>query len=407
MSQRTPRRVRRTTKPTIPRTHIAIATWPNENSLKPGPSHEAELVKAAVLYADSVELLSPTHQMVRSLGEFAEGPAQNLFHLMDSLDDHTLEALGLDNPAATRGVLGPLAKLDPQALRALSQVAPDGAVLAEFADKIAEFRSHIDGSMKDLRTTVEGMRQDSGVAEVDIAVRRGVVRINDRLPLDATSDDQFRALRAEIDRYLRDPQTLVVLDNQMASLTSALINDGLLKPASRAIANAGEAAVGTGLIARLPAFPAAPIDELLDLRADLSDPLVRYRRAASELRGRLLGGPFDADIEGEIDSIWRTQVAPELLTIREAMADHGLVQEMLRLVGTSPKQFAGGVFSSGLAVYFGAVGSVEQAVGAGLAALAVGGPPVVKRALERSERLTPVKQNDLFYLYELDRRTRH
>lgn len=68
--------------------------------------------------------------------------------------------------------------------------------------------------------------------------------------------------------------------------------------------HAEQAAVGSRLVARLPAFPGVPLDEILDLRCDLAAPLGRYRTAVVRLSDRLQAGPFDRDLPDEIDDLW-------------------------------------------------------------------------------------------------------
>jgi hypothetical protein len=57
--QKPPRRERRRTAETVVHTHLAVITAPTQN---PGSTigfqHEVDLVKASVLYADNVEVLS-------------------------------------------------------------------------------------------------------------------------------------------------------------------------------------------------------------------------------------------------------------------------------------------------------------------------------------------------------------
>jgi len=95
---------------------------------------------------------------------------------------------------------------------------------------------------------------------------------------------------------LVDKRTRLVLDDQVGSLAAAVIREGHVDPHRLALQHAGEAAVGTGLVARLPAFPGAPLDELLDLRSDLTGPLGRYRAVVVRLSAKITAGPFDDDL---------------------------------------------------------------------------------------------------------------
>lgn len=85
-------------------------------------------------------------------------------------------------------------------------------------------------------------------------------------------------------RMLNDPHTHALLDSRAAQYASAALDDGSLEVNAHARRRARTAEVGAGMIARLPAFPQAPLDELLDLRATLGPALTRYRALAAELQ---------------------------------------------------------------------------------------------------------------------------
>lgn len=113
----------------------------------------------------------------------------------------------------------------------------------------------------------------------------------------------------------------------MASIVRGLIAEDGLEPSSLARANAGEAAVGSGLIARLPAFNETPADELLELRADLQVPLNGYGRAVADMATRLRVRPFDEELAADVDHLYIAEVVPAMTDLRSGLADHGLVRE--------------------------------------------------------------------------------
>jgi len=392
VSRRPANHERRTTKPTVSRTRIAIATWPRLDQDEWSLHHETELVKAALLYADSVELVSPGNHMLRSLEAYFGGPSDNLLELVNAVRDEDLARMGVADPGRLRASMEWARTVDRSALD------PEGQdVLRAFEEQVAERAAETSRGILQ-------MREQAGVAEIDEAVARGLVTFNDKITF-AETNGVVQGVMREVERYLRDHSKLVLLDNDLADLASAMIKEGRLHPSPRAVANAGEAAVATGLIARLPAFPSAPMDELLDLRKDLADPLTRYRRAAEDLRAHLLSGPFDEQFPADVDAIWRTRVEPELVNIKEAMADHGLVREVLKHIGSDPKALlADAQELAGLTVLFGAMADIKSALITGAATAFKVGANALRLGLARQDDLKPTKRSDMFYLYELQRR---
>jgi hypothetical protein len=147
------------------------------------------------------------------------------------------------------------------------------------------------------------------------------------------------------------------------------------------------------------------MDELLDLRRDLDELLVRYRRRVAELRGHLRTEPFDEHTEAEIDAVWRSEVNPDLVEIRQAMADHGLVRELLRALGGDLSNFVKGIgLPAGLGIYTANVFDLSTAVTAAVTAGTAVTPTVAKGLLARADGRAIAKAHDLYYLYEVDRR---
>ncbi|VEP41814.1 hypothetical protein TLA_TLA_02899 [Tessaracoccus lapidicaptus] len=391
---------RRRTSQTVVRTHMAVVSIESGGS---GISvrHLIDLVKASLLYADTVEVLSIANQMVRGLAEFSGNDPSSLLALLGSLDDATLQHLspGLD-PSQLRALL-PLLSLDPTLVRSLAGLGPEMGTLDGLADILDQSNEAMASSMAGLRKVAESMRVESGVAELERVLDHKVLRLNERVALGEGTEAMVTAFTSELKRYLQDPTKLLVLDSQAAGMARAMLHEGLVTMPKRATANAEEAVLGTGLIARLPAFTAAPVDEVMDLRSDLEEPLGRYRHKVAQLRGLLLTGPFDSNIGAEVDSLWRLEVDPMIADVREAMAEHGLIREFLRSVGESPADFAKGVLlPTALGVFTADALEVNGVVGIAAGVIT----PAVAAVRQRSVGRATARRNDLFYLYEVNRR---
>lgn len=164
---------------------------------------------------------------------------------------------------------------------------------------------------------------------------------------------------------------------------------------SSGLRRAGEAAVGSGLITRLPAFPQAPTDELLDLRKDLRDPLRRYR-ASTIAFSKELQPAIGPELEDQVDDLWRSKVDPALLELKEQIADHALVAELARHACQDPRGFLAG----GAGVYMGLTAATSLGSAADVLISAAGGiaTEVGRSAWERHKANLAVRRHDLFFL---------
>lgn len=391
------------TKPTVVRTHLAVIAGIKSNAQGPDLRQEVELVKASLLYADTIEVLSIGGVAVRQMLEFSKQDPSAMWQLLASLDDSTLEHLGVPDAAQARAVLPLLGSLDPDGVRTLAEASPELAPLEQLAEGLEQAQAGAGGSMRQMRALVEQMSEASGVKELESVMDNKTVRFNERIFVGATKEMLDTFLR-EFKRYLTDPNKFVLLDEDMASLARSMIREGMVQPPDRSMANAGEAVLGTGLLARLPAFTSVPLAEVHDLRQDLDEPLSRYRRRVAQLRGELRGTPFDKEVDAEVNAVWRHEVDPAIADIREAMAEHALVREIVRSLRHNVGDVVKGWAPVGLGVGLATVGQVDAAVSAAIATAGMVTQATANALENRATGIASVRTGDFYYLYEVDRR---
>lgn len=372
---------------------VAIVTAPSSDGSGVSLARDVELVKASALYADEIELVSVGAVMIAGAAQLVDGGEQALLALA-SLDDETMRHLGggKNMPADWRNVLTLLSR--PGAMR-----HPEAAELRRaLSAAMAETRADFSG-------TVEQMLAESGAEELLPAIASGLVTLSasgfsgdSAADTDSVMDNWLALLRG----LLVDKRTRLVLDDQVGSLAASLIREGHVNPHRVTLQHAGEAAVGSGMVARLPAFPDAPLNELLDLRSDLSGPLGRYRAAVVRLSSKITAGPFDADLPVELDDLWTAEVQPALHEMDEDLHRHGLVREIAR----SARQDVHKLLTEGAGLYMGLsrLTSMNDWLSAttGLAGVAVtAGALGYDRATDARHE---AHGRDLYFLYQVDRR---
>jgi hypothetical protein len=195
-----------------------VFTWPGGDGQSISVQHDIELVKAALLYADDVEVLSPANQAIRDINQFAAGDSNNLLALFSSLDDDTLRHLGAEGDLDQyRQLLPMLSALDSDAMRALATSSREMRDLVDFADVLDESQSKLASTMDEMRDIAEKMRLDSGVAELESALGKGLVRLNEEITIGEDTDALVEAFVAQLKRYLQDPSKFVLLDDTVVS----------------------------------------------------------------------------------------------------------------------------------------------------------------------------------------------
>ncbi len=395
-------------QPPPPKLRLAIATAPQSGDASVTLANDLRLVRSAVLYADEVELISPGVEMIGNVVALGNGSKQDVVAVLSSLDDLTLTRLGVEPISLPqwRHALKLLGNMTPEALDAVSSLTGQ-SIPDEVRDATNQAQNALATALEQFRGVADQMTLDSGADELTLAMEAGLLRLSTPIVGDGDTDAFVARYMEKLRKLIQNPRVHLLLDELTGSLVRSMINGGRVEPSRLAVANAGEAAVGSGLIARLPAFDEAPLGEVLDLRKDLQDPLSRYRRSVAEMATRLRVGPFDSDLPADVDHLYVTEVQPAIADLREQLADHGLVREVGRHLGVSVEPLIKGLAGSALALGATSLADLSAWVTAAASAAPAGiaaAQAAVSGVVSSREKSESLKRHDLFYLYEIDRR---
>ncbi len=375
--------------------HLVVATTPGRIEDQRFLAHDLNMVRAALLYADTVELLSPVAVM---MGGVASLQGQDgWLELLASTDDDTLRRMGLEGePGHVKGLLAQYRDL--MSLPRAERRRRLGKQVAQFGALKASFDEHV--RSQDVGGRIEDVLVKAGASELVEALEAGVLTVRSDIAA-PTPDDLFDAYVDRLKDLLASPNTHLLVDESTAGLASALVTEGHVAPAALAMARAARARTGSGLVSRLPSFPTTTVGAVLEARTDLAVPLANYRAGIDKLNARMVSDPFDAGYNSEIGDIWRDEVAPAVDTLRRELATTRLAYDAAMNLAMDIKS----VMLAG-AVVFG----VDIATNvSGLTASAGAAMPVVGKAVatahkERSSRKEQAERHELFYLLEVDKR---
>lgn len=374
---------------------VAVVTHPSSRKAGVSLHGDADLVRASVLYADHVELVSMGALMVATQAQLAAGDGSELLRLITELDDQTLQALAPNFPTDQSELIRQFPPLlNSPALDRVGLGRERRALKAQLAEAQAG-----------LRRRTDSLLEKSGAEDLLPGFEAGVVSLSSAGFEDAADLDMLmERWLAVLKDLLKDPRKRLLFDEDIAGLVAAMVKEKKVTLPPLARRHAGEVAVGTGLIARLPAFPQAPLGELLDMRSELSAPLTCYRAAVMEMSDKLRAQVFEPELQAEVDDLWLSQVEPALVDIEESFAQHGLVREIAKSAATDVKA----LLVEGAAFYVGLehLSSLEG----WLSAAAAIGPPTLHAAatgaLATAQGRRKAIGHDLYFLYQAQRRMR-
>jgi hypothetical protein len=213
-------------------------------------------------------------------------------------------------------------------------------------------------------------------------------------------DDMILGFTARIVEMLAEPRSFPLFDAQASGLVRALEREAAATPSSHAMRRGAEVSSAASFMGYLPYFPDLPMDEVLDLKKALAKPLIRFRGVLARMSREFESRPIDQEFEAEVEDAWRTQVAPALADIREALADHGLLSEAASIAMGDPRRLlveAGGVLAAAHGDVVSLSGLVTAGVAAGLPLADVAGRALQQRRVAKRD----TRKSAFYFLHRL------
>jgi hypothetical protein len=339
--------------------------------------NEIRLLKPALLYADRVTLLSPKATMLSMAAGIGELSV-----------DERLAFLRQVLPAVAPNQAGEvLHSLDIySALRRKRRRSRDEIIAVE------RVRQRLDASWTALRGRMDDLLVSAGANDLVPALEMGLLEID---PI--TSDEEFTpevliqqfvdALAATLAGGVSYP----LFDDATGSLVRSRIAEGLIEPSALSNARGGQVAAASGLMSRLPAFPAATVAEILDIREELRKPLVRFRAAMIGL-ARLLQQPFyETGFREEVEQAYLEHVAPVLAEIEEAVQANSYLKRLVGAAIGDMKTLVTGVLTLGVT----RTADLPPLIAAGAAALTA----TAEAAWEKNKAARRISAQQFYFLY--------
>lgn len=330
---------------------VALCTFPSRAT-----TADEQLVKAAILYADEVVLYSPVASMLGQLAAVVHGTPQELVSFFASA------ALAADSVDGSRlgSVAGQLSTL---------RDAADVALADPLASlKLAEIQGQFQATLEEQLTEV-------GIDRLMPALEAGLVRL-DPLYDELNAGDDFADVYLErLTSVLSDRQSYPLFDSKVADLVKSAVDAGAIESSEAGRARARQAGLANAFLDRLPTFPNATLDEVIDVRADLKDPLVRFRGALVAAACDVTPEAFDSAFDEAAHEVWVAKVAPALLEIQELVEERRLVSQF------ASKVIGGGSMAGAVTgLFIGSLGDlpIDKPVMAVVTAMAGAGAEIVR-----------------------------
>ena len=361
--------------------------------------NELGLLKAALLYADRVRLVSVGGSTIASLDELRRMPTSPKLALIRKL-------LPLTNPEASPELL----RESYRVIDSMSRSLEKGGKGRGLSDDARLLLRRMDRDMWDpVRNQVEGVFDQWGAVAFKAALRSGLVEVRPfavttpeelvRMGLDTEtrstesySDEAYEEYRRTILEAVGDKKTYPLFDDLTGGdIVARAVRQGVIRPSPGDKRRGKQGGLSGDLLRRLPMFEKAGVSEVLEIREELSQYLGAFRNAVATSAATIESAPWAVgDFAEEADLVFRENVAPAVERIEQRVEKDRDLKELTLRYGTS--LFSG---ASSIGAFVGghwAMGSLA-ALAAGLSAVAAG----------RSQR-KGVERQQLYFYYRAGKR---
>ncbi len=263
--------------------------------------------------------------------------------------------------------------------------------------EMERLRNDIDRVWNDeLIPTVETMLESAGATELAGAMSAGLLVVDPLVKGNEEFDNDrvIEAFVAKLAEVLSGRGIYPLFDDQTGTLVRHGLSDGLFKASPITRERGKQVAAASEFLTRLPAFPKANVSEILDIRAELEAPLVRFRAAMVDL-GRLVeSAAYEEEFPEQVDELYRAKVEPALLEIEEQVRSNSYLRVLIGEIVGDSKTLLAGILAVGIAH----AADLPQLVAGGAAA----GQVIAKAAWEKHIRGQQISEHELYFLYRTE-----
>jgi hypothetical protein len=368
---------------------------------------ELDLVKAALLYGDTVTLISPVTTMLLGVEALQRFSTHRQIELMRRVAPVLLSADELS------GFEQGVEQID-QFLRTTAHGGTGAARILR-----AGLLQRLEPMQQQLSDAVEGIAHKAGIDELAAARAKGILRIENADPGDAVEllaaciisaklaetgeqqDDSYSTRLVttfvqKLSKHLSSGREYLIFDEPIANLTQAAIREGLFSPVKGPAGHSAQAMTASAFMGRLPTFPNATVDEVLDIRTELAPSLTQFRAAMVTISKTFTSAAWEADFEDEVHDAWVESVLPAVEAIDASVRDSRSLSALANSVtGAANASYPGlAIVATGLLGHVDAV----AAVGGGLSAAG----PLLQAFRDRKTTDDDIRMQPFYFLYAVE-----
>ncbi|MFA0815443.1 MAG: hypothetical protein ACC608_06600 [Anaerofustis sp.] len=370
--------------------NFTIAVAPNATNIQ----NEMKHIKCALLYADKITLISPFAAIIYQITDKSnQNDEKHILQLLLKI----MKLSKSSNPSFYKENI----QFFQSALDQVKQKAYQNIPTMERL----KFRHDLIEQLKTMNATLFEYVGEKDCSDLTKLIKNNQVIIqnfNHTLDdPDGCSMEYYESLIKSLDN------SYPIFDELSSNLMKYSVQDKYIVLDDMNGSKIKHAGLVKNHIVRLPSFESASIDELLDIKNELSKPLIRYRSQMQKYSNTIKSLPWDKDFVQECEILYRNEIEPELLNIDEAINDNTFLKNLGYSFMCDANTFKsmGGLFigittATVLSSFCDTLSTESAAIMASTSWIV---PKIVSTYKDYTEKKKQIERNNLFFYYQANK----
>lgn len=201
-----------------------------------------------------------------------------------------------------------------------------------------------------LEEALHDVMTEEGTRTIQQLINKNIISVFDYSYNGFNIDELTGGYFANLLGTIKSGRSFPLFDNICSSVVKSVINEKILdfsKIDKEIIRHAG---IANNILATLPTLEKASIDEILDFKKELQNPLINFRTAIYKFSEQVISMPWDINFQYECLKLYDTEVMPRINELNELSSEPGVLRNFGgRVLADGEARRKLGYFGAGLA----------------------------------------------------------
>lgn len=283
---------------------------------------DLKLIKSSLLYADSIELIGMAEYAIYNYmpkcfedSTSIEKMLKNFIPLLQAFDNAEAKALSEQLSSVNNSLTPYIPYIKKKKNRSKQEI------LAQMQYQKVEKQL-----IEMMATAKNELLNSNGVKEIQEMIGRNIVSVYDYSYNGFSIDELTGGYFANLLGSIKNTCSFPLFDNISSGVLEAVVDTKILDFSKTDMEVIRHAGIVNNIFSTLPTLEKASVDEILDFKNSLKEPLCNFRTAIYKFSQQIESMPWDDDFKYECIKLYDTEVLPKVNEINELSTETSVLK---------------------------------------------------------------------------------